>query len=247
MFLKAFIITFVIGLCSVYIPAYLKSSGQEQPAQELSELQDKTDSVIASLSKRKKSVFFENKSLLPYTVKLLTDDKRISIEIEDTIVPAEWSMWLPFLCTDNLQISCEGHTFDIQLVEDHKSYSISVDEKGASVEVRPLRDNEQVTDTMSTTVLAVLMPYVMREIEEQYPIGSTIQGEVLRITEAGTFIGIRPGIEGVIKNEEAVLILGQKTEFVVNKIVKGDSQDTFEIRLELSLKPQALSEDQAQE
>ena len=84
------------------------------------------------------------------------------------------------------------------------------------------------------------------KIEQEYPVGSIVEGEVSKITNFGAFVKLPTGIEGLIHISELsdqnvdkvedVLKVGQKTQFRVIKVSKEDH------KLGLTLK---LKEDKA--
>ncbi len=86
-------------------------------------------------------------------------------------------------------------------------------------------------------------------IEQKYPVGSTIEGEVSKIADFGAFIKLPTGIEGLVhiselsgqnvEKVEDILKVGQKAEFRVIKV------SPEEHKLGLSLKPEASAEDMA--
>ena len=81
-------------------------------------------------------------------------------------------------------------------------------------------------------------------LEQKYPIGSTVEGEVTKITDFGAFVKMPSGIEGLVHISELsgntigkvedVVKVGQKVEFRVIKI------NQEEHKLGLSLKPETL-------
>ena len=84
-----------------------------------------------------------------------------------------------------------------------------------------------------------LTPNPWEDIEKHYPIGSTVEGEVSKITNFGAFIKLPTGIEGLVhiselggnaEKVEDILKIGQKETFKVIKV----SQE--EHRLGLSLR-----------
>lgn len=84
-----------------------------------------------------------------------------------------------------------------------------------------------------------LTPNPWEEIEKKYPLGSSVEGEVSKITNFGAFIKLPSGIEGLVhiselggkpEKVEDILKVGQKETFKVIKV----SQD--EHRLGLSLR-----------
>lgn len=80
-------------------------------------------------------------------------------------------------------------------------------------------------------------------LDQKYPIGSTVEGEVTKIADFGAFVKLPSGIEGLVHISELsgsmvgkvedVLKVGQKAEFRVIKI------NQEEHKLGLSLKPEA--------
>ncbi len=80
-------------------------------------------------------------------------------------------------------------------------------------------------------------------IEQKYPVGSTVEGEVSKITDFGAFIKLPTGIEGLVHISELsgnnvdkvgdIVKVGQKAEFRVIKVNKEEH------KLGLSLKPEA--------
>jgi small subunit ribosomal protein S1 len=85
-------------------------------------------------------------------------------------------------------------------------------------------------------------------IEQKYPIGSIIVGEVSKITDFGAFVKLPTGIEGLVHISELsgnsigkvedILKIGQKAEF---RIIKVSPEDH---KLGLSLKPENHLDDQ---
>lgn len=82
-------------------------------------------------------------------------------------------------------------------------------------------------------------------IEQKYPVGSTVEGEVSKITDFGAFVKLSTGIEGLIHISELsgetvakvddVLKVGEKREF---RIIKVNQE---EHKLGLSLKPEGAA------
>ncbi len=69
------------------------------------------------------------------------------------------------------------------------------------------------------------------EIEKQYPVGSTVEGEVSKITNFGAFIKLPSGVEGLVHISELasgsdkvedILKIGEKREFKVIKVSPDD-------------------------
>lgn len=82
---------------------------------------------------------------------------------------------------------------------------------------------------------------------QDYPIDSTIEGEVSKITNFGAFVKLPTGIEGLIHNTtlmeeqgkkaEAVLKVGQKSEFRVISVNKEERKLGLSLQLEKVKKP----------
>ena len=87
------------------------------------------------------------------------------------------------------------------------------------------------------------------QIEQKYPVGSSVEGEVTRFTDSGVFVKMPNGLEGFIhvseipgsrtSKVEDLLKIGQKASFTVIRI----SQD--EHKIALSLKPTEVLSDEA--
>lgn len=85
-------------------------------------------------------------------------------------------------------------------------------------------------------------------IEQKYPVGSTVEGEVSKITDFGAFIKLASGIEGLVHISELsgdqvakvedILKVGEKREFRVIKV------NQEEHKLGLSLKPEGSASNQ---
>ena len=89
-------------------------------------------------------------------------------------------------------------------------------------------------------------------IEQKYPVGSTVEGEVSKITDFGAFVKLASGIEGLVHISELsgeqvakvedIIKVGEKREFRVIKV------NPEEHRIGLSLKPEnAPAKQQAQQ
>ncbi len=85
-----------------------------------------------------------------------------------------------------------------------------------------------------------LTPNPWEEIEKKYPVGSTVEGEVTKITGFGAFVKLPTGIEGLVhiselsggnvEKVEDIVKIGQKATF---KVIKVNQEDH---KLGLSLK-----------
>lgn len=88
--------------------------------------------------------------------------------------------------------------------------------------------------------LKQLLPNPWDTAEERYPVGSIVQGKVLRITSFGAFVEVEPGIEGLVHISQLANHHVEKTEDVVSVgdiiPVKVLNVDQKAHRMSLSLK-----------
>lgn len=88
--------------------------------------------------------------------------------------------------------------------------------------------------------LKQLLPNPWDTAEERYPVGSVVQGKVLRIASFGAFVEVEPGIEGLVHISQLANHHVEKTEDVVSVgdiiPVKVLSVDQAAHRMSLSLK-----------
>ena len=73
-----------------------------------------------------------------------------------------------------------------------------------------------------------------KKIEERMPVGSVVEGEVMRVTDFGAFVELETGIEGLIhiselsdervEKPEDVVKVGDKTKALIMSIDKGDKK-----------------------
>lgn len=106
----------------------------------------------------------------------------------------------------------------------HPSELVKLDQE---LEVMILDFNEE-KDRISLG-LKQLQPHPWENVEEKYPVGSTIKGRVVSLTDYGAFIELEKGIEGLIhisemswsqhiKHPSQLLTVGQEIEAVVLNI-----------------------------
>lgn len=129
------------------------------------------------------------------------------------------------------------HISDFSWTE-HIEHPVDRYKKGDEVEAVITGINKQ-TKKISLGIKQ-LTPNPWEDIEKTYPVGSTVEGEVTKITNFGAFVKLPSGIEGLVhiselsgnnvEKVEDILKVGQKTTFKVIKV----SQD--EHKLGLSLK-----------
>lgn len=77
-----------------------------------------------------------------------------------------------------------------------------------------------------------------KRIEERMPVGSHIEGEVVRVTDFGAFVELETGIEGLVHISE---ISEERVEKPSDKVNKGDKVKAVVISIDKSAKKIALS------
>lgn len=77
-----------------------------------------------------------------------------------------------------------------------------------------------------------------KRIEERMPVGSSIEGEVVRVTDFGAFVELETGIEGLVHISE---ISEERVEKPSDKINKGDKVKAVVISIDKAAKKIALS------
>jgi small subunit ribosomal protein S1 len=77
-----------------------------------------------------------------------------------------------------------------------------------------------------------------KRIEERLPVGTIIEGEVVRVTDFGAFVEIETGIEGLVHISE---LSDERVEKPSDVIAKGDRPKTMVISLDKESKKIALS------
>ena len=98
-----------------------------------------------------------------------------------------------------------------------------------------------------------LTPNPWEEIEKKYPVGSTVEGEVSKVTNFGAFVKLPSGIEGLVhiselsgnnvEKVEDILKVGQKATFKVIKV----SQEEHKLGLSLKTEEEQQQAAAAQE
>ena len=133
------------------------------------------------------------------------------------------------------------HVSDLSWTE-HVKHPADVFKKGDEVEAIVTDINRQKRKI--SLGIKQLADNPWNTIEERYPIGSTVEGEVTKTTNFGAFVKLPDGIEGLahiselsganVERVEDILNVGQKAEFRVISVNKEDH------KLGLSLKPESM-------
>lgn len=130
--------------------------------------------------------------------------------------------------------------------------------KGEEVEAVILSINKQ--NKKISLGIKQLTPNPWEEIEKQYPVGSTVEGEVSKITNFGAFIKLPTGIEGLVhiselsgnnvEKVEDILKVGQVTTFKVIKLSPEEHKLGLSLKtdeeIESSKKPRVKKEQKDQ-
>ncbi len=77
-----------------------------------------------------------------------------------------------------------------------------------------------------------------KKIEERMPVGSIIEGEIVRLTDFGVFVELETGIEGLVHISE---ISEERVEKPADKVAKGDKVKSVVISIDKAAKKIALS------
>jgi small subunit ribosomal protein S1 len=135
-----------------------------------------------------------------------------------------------------------AHVSDLSWTE-HINHPADIYKKGQEVEAVVLSTDE-VNKKVSLGVKQLTQdPW--EKIEEEYPVGKTVEGEVSKITNFGAFIKLPTGIEGLVHISEAeqegskledLLKIGQKREFRIMNTNKNERKIGLSLNLDDSKK-----------
>jgi small subunit ribosomal protein S1 len=205
---------------------------------------DEVEAVIVSLDKENRRMSLSIKQMQENPWKQLRDKFKVGDKIKGKI-----SNVTDFGVFVQIMPGIDGlvHVSDLSWTE-HINHPGDVYKKGDELETVILEideDNKRVSLGVKQ-----LSEDPWEKIEEQYPVGTLIEGEVSKITNFGAFVKLPTGIEGLIhiselsdenvEKVEDVLTVGQKAQFKVIKVSKDDH------KLGLSLKLGEKTEKQQQ-
>lgn len=200
---------------------------------------DEVEAVIVSLDKENRRMSLSIKQMQENPWKSISEKFAVGQHIKGTI-----SNITDFGIFVQLMPGIDGlvHISDLSWTE-HITHPGAIYKKGDEVEAVVLAVDEQ--NKRISLGIKQLTENPWASIEQEYPVGSIVEGEVSKITNFGAFIKLPTGIEGLVHISELaehnvdkvedVLKVGQKTKFRVIKVSKDDH------KLGLSLK---LSEDE---
>lgn len=131
------------------------------------------------------------------------------------------------------------HISDLSWTE-HINHPADLYKRGQEVEAVILgidKDNKKVS-----LGIKQLQTDPWETIEQEYPVGKIVEGEVSKITNFGAFVRLSSGIEGLVhiselsdqpvEKVENVLKVGQRTQFRVINVSKADRKLGLSLRLE---------------
>lgn len=195
---------------------------------------DKIDVLVVSLDKENRRMSLSIKQLEKNPWDLITEKYEVGQKIKGKI-----SNITEFGIFVQLAPGIDGlvHISDFSWTEhiEHPSDKYKKGDEVEAVIVSINKENKKISLSIKQ-----LSPNPWEEIEKKYPVGSTIEGEVSKITNFGAFIKLPTGIEGLVhiselsgsnvEKVEDILKVGQKATF---KVIKASQEDH---KLGLSLK-----------
>lgn len=197
---------------------------------------DEIEAVIVSLDKENRRMSLSIKQLQDNPWKQLHEKFKIGDKIKGTV-----SNITDFGIFVQLMPGIDGlvHISDLSWTE-HVNHPADMFKKGQEVEAVVLgidEDNKRVS-----LGIKQLSEDPWAHIEEQYPVGTIVEGEVSKITNFGAFVKLPTGIEGLIHISELsdqnidkvedVLKVGQKAQFRVIKVNKDDHKLGLSLKLD---------------
>ena len=197
---------------------------------------DSIEVLVVSLDKENRRMSLSIKQLDKNPWETITDQFAIGQKIKGKI-----SNITDFGIFVQLVPGVDGlvHISDLSWTE-HIKHPADIFKKGDEVEA-VITDINKLKKKISLGIKQ-LQDNPWENIEQKYPMGSTVDGEVSKITDFGAFIKLASGIEGLVHISELsgnnvdkvedILKVGQKAEFRVIKVSQEDH------KLGLSLKPE---------
>ncbi len=133
------------------------------------------------------------------------------------------------------------HISDLSWTEhiDHPANRYKISEEVEAIILAIDKDHKKIS-----LGIKQLQPDPWQQVEQEYPAGSIVEGEVSKIANFGAFIKLPSGIEGLIHNTtlqeefgkkaEDVLKVGQRTQFRVLNVNKEEHRLGLSMRLDAS-------------
>jgi len=207
---------------------------------------DEVEAAIVSLDKDNRRMSLSIKQMQENPWKQLHDKFKVGDKIKGSISNiTDFGIFLQIMPgIDGLV-----HVSDLSWTE-HINHPGDVYKKGDELEAVIL----EVDENSKRVSLGVkqLSEDPWEKIEEQYPVGTLVDGEVSKITNFGAFVKLSTGIEGLIhiselsdqnvEKVEDVLKVGQKSQFKVIKVSKEDHKLGLSLKLNESAERPAQTE-----
>ncbi|MGB8467550.1 MAG: S1 RNA-binding domain-containing protein, partial [Candidatus Babeliales bacterium] len=206
---------------------------------------DEVEALVVSVDKENRRMSLSIKQLQDNPWKKLHERFKVGDHVKGTISNiADFGIFVQILPgIDGLV-----HISDLSWT-DHIHHPSDMYKKGDEVEAVILsidEDNKRVS-----LGIKQLTEDPWEKIEEQYPVGSIVEGEVSKITNFGAFVKLPTRIEGLVHISELsnqnvgkvedVLKVGQKAQFKIIKASKEDHKLGLSLRLDddRTAKPEA--------
>lgn len=201
---------------------------------------DAIEALVVSLDKESRRMSLSVKQLEKNPWEAIADQFQIGQKIKGKI-----SNITDFGIFVQLMPGVDGlvHISDLSWTE-HVKHPADIFKKGDEVEAIITDINKQKKKISLGVKQLTENPW--ENIEQKYPVGSTVEGEVSKITDFGAFIRLQSGIEGLVhiselsgdqvEKVEDILKIGQKAEFRVIKV------SPEEHKLGLSLKTDEMEQ-----
>ncbi len=204
-------------------------------------LGEEVEALVVSLDKDNRRMSLSIKQLVDNPWKSISEKFKVGEKIKGKITNiADFGIFIQLLPgVDGL-----AHVSDLSWT-DHISHPADVYTKGQEVEAVILSIDEANKKVSLGVKQMTNDPW--EEIEEKYPVGSLVEGEVSKITNFGAFVKLPTKIEGLVhvsevdkegKKLEEILQVGQKRQFRVINANKNERKLGLSLKLEVDEKAQ---------
>jgi small subunit ribosomal protein S1 len=196
---------------------------------------DEIESVVVSLDKENRRMSLSIKQLEENPWKSISEKFKAGQIVKGPITNiTDFGIFIQLLPgVDGL-----AHVSDLSWTE-HINHPADIYKKGQEVEAVVLSTDE--ANKKVSLGIKQLTPDPWEKIEEEYPAGKIVEGEVSKITNFGAFVRLPTGIEGLVHVSEAeqegkkledLLKIGQKREFRVINTNKAEHKIGLSLSLE---------------
>lgn len=198
-------------------------------------LGDEIEALVVSLDKENRRMSLSIKQLEDNPWKSISEKFKVGQKIKGTISNiTDFGIFIQLIPgVDGL-----AHVSDLSWTE-HVNHPADIYSKGQEVEAAILAIDEN--NKKVSLGIKQLTQDPWEKIEEEYPVGKIVEGEVSKITNFGAFVKLPIGIEGLVHISEAeqegkkldeLLKVGQKREFRVINSNKTDRKLGLSTKLE---------------